>query len=645
MTLKLSSTRTGARSPHIGKRFDTKSRCPQGYVTHAAGLHGRKGILRVALAALLALALAACQSTPSRRADLPSEMDAQTLYLQGEFRASAQAWLDLARANRGERSRYQLRAAEAYREEGDSAAMQAQIDEIDRRKLPVEDQFRLDLMQAELALARNDADGALALLAAPDNSIPQERAPRFYELRARAHALRGETLEAIADRVALDALLDEGQDKQANAGEIRNLVGKLPEDDLRQRLREADRNDPLYSWLLAGARAKAEASGASGSYASDIASTRPIEASAPAMVLANVERATYGRVALLLPSKGPLAAAAAAVREGIFAAYFADPNPRPALKVYDVGSTVEEAMAAYRLALEEGAERVLGPISREAVTALFQSDVPRVPTLALNYADAQALPPPGSLQFALLPEEEAVSAADRMIQRGLKRALVLVPKDDVGLRAAAAFGERLRGQGGVVAGQAEYDPSAADQTAELRRLTGIEQSQARAQFLRGLLGTELKMDPTPRADVDAIFLFARNAQARLLLPQLKSLEATRFPILSTSAIYGGSNSASDIDLDGVEFCEVPWLLGASDEPSIPTRAQVVSMKTASGPAARLFAFGIDAYRLLPHLEWLERNTGRPVIGATGALSADPNGRIRREPGWARYTGATPRPVD
>lgn len=606
----------------------------------------KSALLRTALIAAIAITLTACQVSPSRRADLPSEMDAQTLFLQGEFGAAAQAWLDLAKANRGDRARYRLRAAEAYREEGDSAAMQSLIDEIDRNKLPREDQFRLDLMEAELALARNDAAGALALLVAPMDSVPEDCAPRFYELRARAHTAQSDILDAIADRVALDALLGEGSDKAANASEIRALVASLPEEDLRLRLREGDRNDPLYPWLLAGARAKAEASGTSGSYASEIASSRPLEqSSAPAMVLHDIERETYGRVALLLPSKGPLAAAAAAVREGIFAAYFADPNPRPAIKVYDIGSTVEEAMAAYQLALEDGAERVLGPISREAVTALFQSDVQRVPTLALNYADAPALPPPGSLQFALLPEEEAVSAADRMIQRGLRRALVLVPRDDVGQRAAAAFGERLRAQGGVVAGQAEYDPSAADQTAEIRRLTGMEQSQARVQFLRGLLGTDLRMDPTPRADVDAIFLFARNAQARVLLPQLKSLEATRFPILATSAIYGGSNSAADVDLDGVEFCEVPWLLGATNEPSIPTRAQLVALKTASGPAARLFAFGIDAYRLLPHLEWLERNPGRPVIGATGALSADPNGRIRREPGWARYTGASPRPVD
>ena len=594
---------------------------------------------------LLTLALSACVSSPSRRADTPSEMDAQTLYLQGDFQSAAQAFLALARSDRSQRDRYKLRAAEAYREEGDQPSMQALIDDIRRDRLPDEEAFRLDLLEAEIALQRGDTDGAIALLLAPSGDIGPDNAPRFYELRARAQAIRGDTLAAVADRVALDALLEDPADRQANADEIRKLVVSIPEEDLRQRLRSADRDDPLYSWLLAGARALAQSKGTSSSYASDIASSRPTEPGLAAIDIGDMERATYGTVALLLPSSGPLAPAANALREGVFAAYFADRGQRPQLKVYDAGATVDTALAAYSLALSEGAERVLGPISREAVTALFQSNLARVPTLALNYADAPALPPPGSLQFALLPEEEAVSAADRMIQRGLRRALVLVSRDEVGARAAAAFGERLRGQGGVVAGEAQYDPSGSDQTMEIRKLVGIEQSQARLNFLRGLLGMDLKMDPTPRADADALFLFARNPQARVLLPQLKLVQATRFPILSTSAIYSGSNSSADAELDGVEFSEVPWLLGANDDPGIPTRAQMVSLKAASGPAARLFAFGIDAYRLLPHIEWLERNPGRKVIGATGALSADSNGRVRRVPGWARYTGSSPRRVE
>ncbi len=597
-----------------------------------------------ALLLSLLLALAACQTAPRQRAPIMSEMDAQTLLLEGDFRGAADAFLALAKRDRSQRARYRLRAAEAYREEGDQASMQALLKDIDRAKLPPDDAFRLDLIDAELALGRGEASSADALLMEPPSGVPAGFAPRFFELRARAKEMQGQTLAAIADRAALDATLEDGPDRASNAAEIQRLVASIPEDELTARLRSSERGDPLYTWLLAGARAKAEARG-SGGYASDIATSRPIEPGVAPIVLDDIERSAYGRVALLLPSKGPLAPAAAALREGVFAAHFAERGERPAITVYDAGSSVEEVMAAYRAAIDAGAERILGPLSREAVTALFQSDVPRVPTLALNYADAPALPPPGSLQFALLPEEEAAAAADRLLARGLKRALVLVPNDEVGKRAAAAFGERMRALGGQVSGSAEYDAAASDQSRTIRTLVGLEQSQGRAQFLEGMLGMDLKMEPTPRSDVDALFLFARNAQARVLLPQLRNAEATRYPIISTSAIYGGSNSASDVELDGVEFSEVPWVLGAINESTIPTRAQVVSLRNASGPAARLFAFGIDAYRLLPHLEWLERNPGRPVIGATGALSADANGRIRREPAWARYVGATPRKVD
>jgi hypothetical protein len=599
---------------------------------------------RVLLIFLLLAALAACQSMPSQRKADVSEMDAQTLMLSGEFRAAADAYLALAKGDRQQRSRYRLRAAEAYREEGDAAAMQAMLAGIDREKLPADDAFRLDLIEAELALGRGDARAADALLIEPPSGVPADFAPRFFELRARAKEALGQTLAAIGDRVALDGSLDDGPDRAANATEIQRLVAAIPDVELSARLRSAERNDPLYTWLLAGARAKAQARGSDG-YAADIATSRPIEPGAAPIVLDDVERSAYGRVALLLPSKGPQAAAAAALREGVFAAHFAERGERAAITVYDAGDSAQEALDAYRKAIEDGAERVLGPLSREAVTALFQSDVPRVPTLALNYADAPALPPPGSLQFALLPEEEAAAAADRLAARGLRRALVLVPRDEVGRRAAAAFGERMRALDGKVAGSAEYDAAASDQSKIIRQLVGLEQSEERAAFLERLLGMDLKTEPTPRADVDALFLFARNAQARVLLPQLRNAEATRYPIIATSAVFGGSNSAADAELDGVEFSEVPWVLGTINEPSIPTREQVVSLPTASGPAARLFAFGIDAYRLLPHLEWLERNPGRPVIGATGALSADPNGRIRREPAWARYVGASPRKVD
>jgi outer membrane PBP1 activator LpoA protein len=66
--------------------------------------------------------------------------------------------------------------------------------------------------------------------------------------------------------------------------------------------------------------------------------------------------------------------------------------------------------------------------------------------------------------------------------------------------------------------------------------------------------------------------------------------------------------------------------------------------TAGGPAARLFAFGMDAYALLPYLDWLLAHPDAYLDGATGQLTADPFGRIHRLMSWARFVNGVAQPV-
>jgi outer membrane PBP1 activator LpoA protein len=113
--------------------------------------------------------------------------------------------------------------------------------------------------------------------------------------------------------------------------------------------------------------------------------------------------------------------------------------------------------------------------------------------------------------------------------------------------------------------------------------------------------------------------------------------------LATSHIYAGvDDPAQDRDLDGVAFAELRWMLGET-EVDAPARAAVSALDSARGSAGRLFAFGIDAYRLLPYLEWLERHPGEPVDGAIGPITADANGSLRRRVDWARFVDGRARP--
>jgi outer membrane PBP1 activator LpoA protein len=110
-------------------------------------------------------------------------------------------------------------------------------------------------------------------------------------------------------------------------------------------------------------------------------------------------------------------------------------------------------------------------------------------------------------------------------------------------------------------------------------------------------------------------------------------------------VYTGDADATlDRDLDGLEFCDAPWLFGPV--PGLPDRNQVVTQLTsANGTGARLFAFGMDAYRLLPYLDWLPSHADAYVNGATGQLSADQFGRIHRLAGWASFRNGIAQPAE
>lgn len=328
------------------------------------------------------------------------------------------------------------------------------------------------------------------------------------------------------------------------------------------------------------------------------------------------------RVALLLPATGPVAVASAAVRDGFFAAYFNAPTAheqRPTLKVYDTGGTAEGSLAAYQRAVADGALLVVGPLSRGAVGALFSQASLPVPVLALNHAQGNQPVPPGSAEFALLPEAEGAQLAAHMITSGLHAAIVFRGNDDTSSRTFAAFKLEFESLGGQIANDIVLQPGDVD-------------FAARIQAALAGSGSET-----------GIVALLRPDQARLLLPQLRLARST-LPVFSTSMVYSGEeNATADGDLDGVQFSDEPWLYDA--QAGLPSHVTLASqLSTAAGPAARLFAFGMDAYALMPYLGWLRSHPGSYLAGATGQLTMDAFGHVQRTPIWVQFQGGVARPV-
>jgi uncharacterized protein len=327
------------------------------------------------------------------------------------------------------------------------------------------------------------------------------------------------------------------------------------------------------------------------------------------------------RIALLLPAQGPLATPAEAVREGFFTAYFGNPSdaPRPQVRSYDSGGTPAQAQAAYNQAVTDGASFVIGPISRDSVAVLFAQAALPVPLLALNHPDNDVQPPPGSAEFGLLPEAEGAQAAAHMNERGVHQAIVFMGNDDRAKRSAAAFKAQFESLGGQVPSEATLSNDNVDYS------DAIKAALANAPADAGIL------------------LLMRPQTARVLMPQLHLANITQ-PVFATSLIYAGTdNATADRDLDGVEFCDAPWLFDT--QPGLPDHATIAAqLPDARGAAARLFAFGMDAYALAPYLEWLRTHPGTYVPGATGQLAEDAQGRVHRVPVWASFQDGVARPV-
>jgi len=565
--------------------------------------------------------------------------NAEQAYAQGDFERAAQQFLDLADAHSGERAHFRLRAAEAYRENGQLDAAAQALDGIRPRRLNEEEVLRYHLIEAEIALSQHAPQRALEYLAGNDAGAPQPLRLRELELRARAEAANGDAIGSARTRAALNRGLG-GADRAQNEAQLLNTLQSMPPDALKQQATQLPPGDPLQPWLNQALRKSGQAL--------PVVVLRPNQPVGTLMPDSNNQMQREGYrpahlIAVLLPTEGNLKAVAQAVRDGFFAAYFADKNAQRAqVRVYDSGGSAAEATAAYAKAVHDGADHIVGPLTREAVSAVFAQGRLQVPVLALNQPDHGETPPPGSAAFGLAPDTEAAQAAEHMLERGMRRAIVITATDDWAERAALAFRAQFESRNGQVLSEARLTEGEVNFSTLLRQtMAGVPASKAAP----ALPGAVLAPAPTAESDV-GIFISMRPQQARLLLPQIKLAGYNGVPVFATSHIYAGDyNPGLDRDLDGVEFCDAPWLFDASTL-GLPRHSEIARvLDSARGAGARLFAMGLDAYTLLPYLEWMSQHHDSYVAGATGQLATDNLGRIQRLLVWAQFENGAARPIN
>lgn len=269
------------------------------------------------------------------------------------------------------------------------------------------------------------------------------------------------------------------------------------------------------------------------------------------------------------------------------------------VKIYPTRDPAEESLNAYKLAREEGSQVVVGPLTRDAVNALATNGRLDIPVLALNVLDDGVTGlPPNLYFFGLSLEDESRQVARLAFKDGLRSASIVYATTALAERMKKAFSDEWLSLGGTLVREQLFSVSKT-----------------------GFVSLAESDDPTP---VDMVFLAAGAAKGRLVRPSL----GNDIPIYATSQIYGYRYAPQmNFGLNGIRFIDMPWLL-------LPDHAAVMLYSRpndkSSPETARLYALGIDAFRLATELLDLPSKPLQPLDGVTGQITLNKDRKFVRE---------------
>lgn len=615
--------------------------------------------IRITATALALLLLSGCVSAP-KQPDNPfngrvTESRALRMLNQGQPVAAADFYSN--RANRAAtpqaKQEYQVIAAEIL---FDRALLEPGLVKLaalpDTMATP-ELQHRRDIVYAKSLMFADQPEEAIAALPDPAEVISALDRARIYETRAQSFNRLDDPDNELIARIGLENELADENIIDKNHEQIWSMLTTQPASRLRT-LTTNVRGDTYQGWIaLALVNADAASDPRLRSEKLDQWSALFLEHPANARFLPKIyagttegefsapSDGTINSIAVLLPlSANRMGAVAGALRDGIVAAHqnSTDQFNQPSIRFYDVGENPGYVRSAYENAIADGADAVIGPLRKQAVSAIVTLRDVSVPTVTLNTVDASLTygdGPTSIIQFGLAPEDEARAAASRAIGLSYKNAVVLQADDSRGDREARAFQDAMFAYGGDVVHVAVLPSDKYDYSQEIKDALQITQSDQRFRSLSRAIDAKLFFEPNIRPDVDVIFLAVSSDQARSVRPQLDFFHAVDVPRFGTSRIAGSDDDIKkNRDLNTIFYPEVPWVLRKSMQ-NDPLRQQILAnFPQADGAYAKLYALGADAYKVITNLNAL--SSGERLEGFTGDLELSNTGYIRRHLDWAQY---------
>lgn len=346
----------------------------------------------------------------------------------------------------------------------------------------------------------------------------------------------------------------------------------------------------------------------------------------------NVDDVNAKKVALLLPLTGSSRLFGDTIRQGYFDAIkFFPKEPQQNVVLLDTTSADIDALISQ--AKEQNVELIVGPLLKDEVIKIKQF-APSLPVLALNKVDNSSVTRNKMCYFALSPEDEAQDAADHIYAQNKLKPLLLVPQNDLGKRVAQSFAKKWSElSSNSSQAYVQYFGNKSTLSSGMNRNVGIK-----------LTGTPILTDYTEDQsdNFDAVYIYASYDELTLIKPMIDMAAGKSVGNSSSLMIYTSSKShvanASDdfnYDMNQTEYAEIPMIVNSSDQMSeiIPNNIQ----KNYS--LFRLYAMGIDAWRLANRFNQMNSNQTNFLNGMTGKLSTKDQCEVTRALSWQQYIHA------
>ncbi|MDX8400066.1 MAG: penicillin-binding protein activator, partial [Gallionellaceae bacterium] len=359
----------------------------------------------------------------------------------------------------------QLLAIEAFLAKDRVEEGQLILSSLDFTSLTIEQQTRYTLAQAKAALIKGDGQKALYWLGSEFanlyDGLPLENLINISMMRSEAYEFSGKPLAAARERIFLAPVLDSKTTK-FNHEQIWFDLQLVPKEQL-EALATKESSPDLTGWieltligLTKGDDLLKLLTAINDWKSQHLGHPAALQLPNSLQMLSELALKQPKHLAVLLPLTGPLAKAGKAIRNGIMVDWYRSNRlglEPPDLSFYDTAVT-EDIKNLYKQAVLNGAETVLGPLSKTKVQQLSKLDNLSVPVLALNYADTQSTQLHNFFQFGLAPEDEAEQIANDIWQQGARRVMVIAPNSTWGKRVSDAFISVWQLQGGTIASKA-----------------------------------------------------------------------------------------------------------------------------------------------------------------------------------------------